>query len=1207
MNGGNPNTNQGGVTYIPAISTGALFINGKRLRDTIQELISQDQFEQSEIDEIKLLLQYLNTSGLSSEWIVDNNNKNQDLKTSITALQTKLAQIDTTALTLPSVLTNDNRNSVLKTRLDGHDGNLGELFGKTRYVSSVIGSNTAPKVASDFQVSIADREKRRIYMTTGANQISMINDSTNQATQGENTDNQIIISAPNGMVETTGYLNSIRGGNTIEITGYGGMGVQTSPNIKIGNKGAQILIGSEDTPEVGQTNTVIKIGKRDITKNTETQLRGNIKIVDARFDELSVSQAITWTQLGTLIPTAGIPAWVIKSILTSSIPNYVYSDFLVMKGNITKDGDLETTTMPKMKGFTVYDSSVTDIDILPKVQTFLAKGDISSTQLKGSWRTQVFGGDILLRNGNCAPSAIDWGVLDALDRTNALKISNGDVELIAGAGGNLNPDFSPAPSQMRISNTTTNGKIRFRMGTDGLQSNAHDALAIYNDPSATTSQVLIAGNNVPTQYDTTSKLLVDHQFLNNGIKVAKQGQALITRINNDNINTPSLTLQTNYTGPNTTNSLYLNASNQLMYNGTQVGSGTGGTSTGGIIYLLRGPTTSAVYTAANLTTQILTAGESYVGSAQKSIKLTTYNAGTTYNIYTHRGTINKITNPVIKGIWEYVINLSYSGNQPANVYVDANFFGDVNTGSSSVLRKIYAAGDAVGTGSLGVGQDSFTPYWVINKYQFQFIFTSVEFPLVNYRGVNCVFRCTLEDDLQTVLYTFPDITRTSASSGQNLSVESLNFTAPSQQTITQGFLFTGKKLRFRFRFVSGTSSGGFSVFYNQPDAAGVNNLGFRVPSPGSYSTPLSLNNANIKALQFDGPLMREYKLSVPIEEFDLTLFENPKFDLKFNFTQPSGTTSNHFIEAFFNDGSLSHCHTALNITSSIPSLQQVMAVQGDTNTNMYFYGGAGIQNVSFITDTLGITYSVKAITAGAGINVSSTPQGIYTISATGGGGQAYRYYNGGNRVHKVSFNLGSIDLRTNQVRGTFKMRIQNNISPTQETTMIFPIMHFNTLHSYSTQTDDSTDHTWVNHSYNGSTSGPIVNAPSVPPRTQLGKNPCFAQVELVSCGNANDVPWIVTNFTINLLHDSSTGATRGITCDGNWHYTSKTLGTTAWNFQQGTYSRYNDLGSSNFLTHLVFGSFIPYNTIGTGAPRGIEYADLVIQAVPIPTYTTQTS
>ena len=242
--GGYLKANLAGITDIQAINTQSLTIKGRPFEAYINELVFEDQLEQGEIDEIKLLLQYLNTSGLSSEWIVDNNNKNQDLKTAITALQTKLAQIDTTALSESSVLTNDNRNSVLKTRLDGHDGNLGDLFGKTRYVSSVIGSNTEPKTASDFQVSIADREKRRIYMTTGANQISMINDSTTQATQGENTDNQIIIAAPAGMVETYGYLNCLRGANTIEITGYGGMGVQTSPNIKIGNKGAQILIGS---------------------------------------------------------------------------------------------------------------------------------------------------------------------------------------------------------------------------------------------------------------------------------------------------------------------------------------------------------------------------------------------------------------------------------------------------------------------------------------------------------------------------------------------------------------------------------------------------------------------------------------------------------------------------------------------------------------------------------------------------------------------------------------------------------------------------------------------------------------------------------------------------------------------------------------------------------------------------------------------------
>ena len=32
------NTNNGGITYIPAISTGALYVNNKRLRDIILEL-----------------------------------------------------------------------------------------------------------------------------------------------------------------------------------------------------------------------------------------------------------------------------------------------------------------------------------------------------------------------------------------------------------------------------------------------------------------------------------------------------------------------------------------------------------------------------------------------------------------------------------------------------------------------------------------------------------------------------------------------------------------------------------------------------------------------------------------------------------------------------------------------------------------------------------------------------------------------------------------------------------------------------------------------------------------------------------------------------------------------------------------------------------------------------------------------------------------
>jgi hypothetical protein len=146
-----------------------------------------------------------------------------------------------------------------------------------------------------------------------------------------------------------------------------------------------------------------------------------------------------------------------------------------------------------------------------------------------------------------------------MDKVNALKISGNDVELIAG-GGSLN-------SQLRISNTT-GGPIRFRSGTaTGLQGNAHDAFKILGDGA--TTQIVIAGNDAPSGFDSTTKMLVDHQNLANGIKITNHQNALVTRVNHNNVNTPSLTLQTNFTGT-TTKSLYLNASDKLMYAGAEV-------------------------------------------------------------------------------------------------------------------------------------------------------------------------------------------------------------------------------------------------------------------------------------------------------------------------------------------------------------------------------------------------------------------------------------------------------------------------------------------------------------------------------------------------------------------------------------------------------------------------------------------------------------
>jgi hypothetical protein len=109
--------NNSGITNIDVLSVGALYIGGRRFRDVIQSLISEDVLEQGEIDNLRNLLLYLSTNSLNQPWIVDNDNRNAVLKTLITALETKLANINTTALTQSSVLTNDNRNSVLKTAI----------------------------------------------------------------------------------------------------------------------------------------------------------------------------------------------------------------------------------------------------------------------------------------------------------------------------------------------------------------------------------------------------------------------------------------------------------------------------------------------------------------------------------------------------------------------------------------------------------------------------------------------------------------------------------------------------------------------------------------------------------------------------------------------------------------------------------------------------------------------------------------------------------------------------------------------------------------------------------------------------------------------------------------------------------------------------------------------------------------------------------
>lgn len=1208
-----PNT--AGVYDIPALNASRqLYIKGIPFETYISQLVIEDQLEQSEIDEIKLLLQYLNTTGLSSEWIVDNQNKNQDLKTLITALETKLANIDTTTLTQSSVLNNDNRNSVLKTRLDTTDASLNTINGKTRYVSSVQGNNTAPRVASDFQVTINDREKRSIYLTTGANFISSINDSTNQATPGNYADNNIYLSSQGGMITSTANLNRLQG-TTVEITGPLGMGVQSDTTIKIGQGGSLIEIGSIDTPQLfPETNTRIKIGKRSATRNTEITLAGNILVANARFTELSVSNALTWTNLISLIPTTGLPLWVASAILTSAIPNFVYSDLVSMKGTVTKDGDIETTTGAKVKSLTIYDPDV-GVDLLPKVTTYLAKGDISQTCLIGNVRTQTFNGEILLRNNNIVSTNVDWALTGSGDKVNQLKISNNDIELTAGAGA-LN-------SQIRISNTTS-GPIRFRSGTGtGLQANAHDAMKILGDGAST--QVVIAGNDAPSGFDSTTKLLVDHQNLANGIKVTNHQNALITRVNHNNVNTPSLTLQTNFTGT-TTKSLYLNASDKLMYAGAEVTPVTGITagqnitinnnngnytinSQGGVnggsglIYLLRGPSASVVYTGANLVTQTLVASDVYTSDGQKTIRLTTYSSGVTYNLFNHRGLINVNSNPILKGTYEYVPYVSYNANIVGNIYADLYFY--ATTGTNGFMDKILYQ-NPISTGFIQIGQFARTPTWDVSLFQFVFKFTEIQFISINYLGSNLVFRCELVDDAGSVLYTFPTLTRTSAVSGTQLSIQTLIFNAGSEQTITQGFLYTGKKLRFRMTLVSGSSG----AYFSQPDAGGINSMAFFVPS-GSYTTPLSLNNLNQTPLQFAQPIMNQYELLFSLNEFDLSMFPqgSPYFETRFNFTQPTGTTSNHFIEVFFNDGSLSHIHTALNSSTTTPNLYQVMNVFKISNRSPtggigFDMGGATIAQIGTLVDNAGVAYNVKSIVAAAGSNLTiSNTGGVVTIGG-GGNQQTTLYWSGAN--NKVTFTLPTaVSLKTNKVKGMFRLRLRGGGSGAS---INYPLFLMNNTHTYPTTNASSTQYTQYRYQA-------TVNAFPMNNYSDVNLTPAasggggmfiydtFQAAETIATlpglANTGTDYYLNIHFEVSLAYDIGLDRSRSIVAHGECHLIHREPGGSLGRLEKWNFVREHGAGGTS-LTHLGFAS---YSTFTGGSIYG---ANVSYEVIPLGTATEQT-
>jgi hypothetical protein len=632
-----------------------------------------------------------------------------------------------------------------------------------------------------------------------------------------------------------------------------------------------------------------------------------------------------------------------------------------MKGNITKDGDVETTTKAKLKGLTIFDPEIT-IDILPKIQTWLAKGDISETTLLGSIRAQTFNGEILLRNNNILATNINWALTDAMDKVNALKISNNDIELIAGAGAQN--------SQLRISNTT-GGKIRIRAGTNtGLQADAHDALSIFSDQAST--QVVIAGGDAPSGYDTTSKLLVDHRNLNNGIKVTNHQNALITRVDHNNVNTPSLTLQSSWNG-STAKTLYLNASDELYYNGAKVN--TGGGASGGITYYV-----SLVNSISPPASPPLeqTMSTTYTARPQQTITQT-ISANTAYYIADYVTEVfNKVANPILSGVQQLNQYTRWnSQNQTGNLY-GRLWFQATSPINNILWNKSYTNPVTTNYATTLNGTPIIIPNGIYNL-----VFPKIVFPGIDIEptfGQTAQLSCRIEARPASTgtFATLANYGGATINFGSNTLNQTITFSA---STFTHNQTTNTPIFHNAIRLVLTCTNGQI----RQTTAGAATNAGaYRIESTGSETASIRImlkdtSSTPIVVPYSTTPILTE--IDLPIDTpYDIAAFNYSTLSTDIYFIQPSGGFAGHTIQLYFNEGTITHFHSTIAQTGAVSDILAGTNINVANNggaytisnaaqvTNVTSSGNIGV-NINNTTATITNTAPTQSVVAGPGINI----------------------------------------------------------------------------------------------------------------------------------------------------------------------------------------------------------------------------------------------
>lgn len=1020
-----------GIYDIPGLNVSSvLYIKGKKFDDYINELVFEDQLEQSEIDEIKLLLQYLNTSGLSSEWIVDNNNKNQDLKTLITALQTKLANIDTTTLTESSVLNNENRNSVLKTRLDTAETDIDNVETKTRFIVDASITGTGNNTLSTYRTKVGPTTEEKgstlveLNMKNGpANELIGYTIKSN-FNNDSYADNESIYSHRNGRLTLLAHTMRMQATEQIRIGNfaqYGDGGASTA--INIGGRGQHVNIGCIDSLTQATVQTNIQIGQQsDTAKNTSTRLSGNMYLSDARFEDLTKTERITVASLVSGWIT-GYPGWILGFF--SGAVSLPYSDVWVMKDasiGSSKKGDVATSNEIMVKELYVVNKDV--LSLTAKVGFYLAKADYSCTQLIGNHRTQVFEGEIVLRNNNTGVNVIDWALSEANDKVNVVNIGGNDGILI-------HQGKSSTGTPLRIINSC-NGSIKMGLEQTGTKGSAKPALEVMPYDNDGTFQTMTRIGFYPGQNQGTGKvgsyqLEVNQELDRDGIAVAQTniitGVTVVNKINANSINTPgtitgndvvgstsisaptatttslhinanysgdttnrlykngdntllwnnaisskALTLQSGYTGT-TANTLYTNADNKLYWNGAEVGAG-GSSGGGGVDYYIP-LANNIVNPAPNPTIQ--TMDEVYVSNVTKTIKQSTTATATGLFMASYRTPVfNKQSNPTISGVQTVQQWLDWSENNTIGQIYGRLYYEAAVSNNTLLYDKKYI--DVVSTSYAtvinGTPIDAPASLFLISFQRVIF-----EFVDIDVTGTSCQIKCRLEgQDLITenwnILQTSTG-TKTYTSDSINQIIDFTGETFFYEQTST-----TNAPIKYRVSLY--VSNGGGTI---RQTVAGGTDL-------GAYQLGSNATNdfARIRVLLYDGinqkktvqhsiaPTLLSLDLPVSVP-YNVSAFNFSRLGVELYMYQPTGAVnSNHIMTFYFNDGYISQFETSLNFPPvATPTLAQVMTSGAIASSDLSM-GNFGITNVSSIQN-----WNVKEITAGTNISRGIT-NGNYTIT-----------------------------------------------------------------------------------------------------------------------------------------------------------------------------------------------------------------------------------